>query len=122
MPFNHLPFIAAAFILFSACMGAKFRIILKRVRYDRFSLYLLVFYAAIELSAAACFITPYIGNGLPDIAKHMFGFVFFFDVMLVLSLAAIIEALSKLAPPKPFLAKLSFIVGRFVSREKASFK
>ncbi|MCL2774162.1 MAG: hypothetical protein FWD71_12530 [Oscillospiraceae bacterium] len=33
-------------------------------------------------SAVFNFVTPYMGNGVPGIAKHMFGFIYFYDLLI----------------------------------------
>ena len=44
-------------------------------------------------SAVFNFATPYMGNGVPGIAKHMFGFIYFYDLLIFVLLGyAIIKA------------------------------
>lgn len=62
--------------LFAICIRYLFR---KRDRCVPFALLLAVFLA----SAVFNFVIPYMSNGVCDLAKHLFGFIQFYDIMLM---------------------------------------
>jgi hypothetical protein len=48
--------------------------------------------ALILLSGAINFILPYVCNGIADLAKHMFGFIYFYDLIIFIVLGYLLRA------------------------------
>jgi len=55
---------------------------------------------AVAASAAVNFVIPYISNGIGDIAKHMFGFICFYDMIIFFLIGMIFNILRKYAVKK----------------------
>jgi hypothetical protein len=53
--------------------------------------------AALAASAGINFVLPFIGNGVCDLAKHMFGFITFYDLMFFFLAGAVVEQAAILA-------------------------
>jgi hypothetical protein len=80
LPFDKLPFIAAVFLISGVV------IIYEAIRCGKVKNFrgvaLVSLFAAIVCSAGVNFAVPYMSNGFADLAKHMLGFIYLFDLMV----------------------------------------
>jgi hypothetical protein len=102
LPLNNLAVIGVMMAAHAAMIARKY--MLAKAEGDKTILRLMTLLAAVEASAAISFVMPYIGNGLPDLSKHMFGFVYLFDIVTLSTVSMLLksayDALLKLAKPR----------------------
>jgi heme A synthase len=88
LPVNNLISIAIVFILCGTVIVFELISMLRNLRdYNQNRFSLLCLFIMITISAGISFVLPYMGNGYPDIAKHMFGFIYLFDLIICILVA-----------------------------------